>query len=206
MVLISENGTACSSVVAKADLSQENFLLANLFPGKTQLFFSDGSQNAYQDHFNWGEDNLKQSLSADLAVDQEIAGKIILKYITGEASDVFRRRMDHLVMKELAVLARALDGASKKADTRVIYMNPFFHLHNIFTQSFKNQFERSVTLRPLSLDLISQKFGFDITFKHSADAAHAFCTIATLIEWYLSPHDDKMSQLAKRRVRWLSPV
>lgn len=205
-LLISENGTAWSSVIAKADLEQKNFLLANVFSSKTQLFFSDGSQNAYFDHFNWGEKNLHQSLAENLAIDHDIASQIIEKYAKADASETFRRRLEHMILREMRTLARALDLAAKKADTRVVYINPFFNLPNAFSLGFKNQFERNIELQPLTLDLISQKFGFDIKFKNNSDSEKAFSLIATLVEWYLSPQDDKMSQLAKRRVRWLSPV
>ncbi len=211
VVLMSENGTAWSSVIAKAtagdgDAGQKNFLLANVFPSKTQLFFSNGSQNSYHDQFHWGENNLKQSLCADLAVDEQVSALIMDRYIRADASATFRHRLESMVLREMTTLSRALENASKRTDTRVIYVNPFFHLPDIFAASFKNQFSRSVQLRPLTLDLISQKFGFEIKFKHSADARNSFSLLAAVIEWYLAPQDDKMSQLAKRRVRWLSPV
>ena len=44
--LVSENGTAWASVIAKANLT-DNFLLANLYGGKTLMFFADGIQNSY---------------------------------------------------------------------------------------------------------------------------------------------------------------
>jgi len=206
VVLISENGTAWSSVIAKADLSRNKFLLANIFPSKTQLFFSDGSQNSYFDHFHWGENNLKQSLASDLSLGMDVVGLVIDRYLSAKTSSAFQHRFEGMVMRELATLARGLDGASRKADTRVIYVNPFFRLPNIFANNFRNQFGRSVSLEPLTLDLISQKFGFEITFKNNSDANHAFSLLAAVMEWYLAPQDDRMSQLAKRRVRWLSPV
>ncbi len=206
VVLVSESGTAWASVVAKASPTGENFLLANIFSGKTQIFLSEGSQNSYWDRFGWGEDSLKQSLSADLAVDKNTAGRLVAKYLKNETSETFRRRFEHLLAKELDALAELLAAASKKVDSRLVYVNPFFELPPVFASGFRNRFSRSVTLRHPTLDLIAQNFGFDIKFKNSADSRSNFGLVALLMEWYLSPQDDKMSQLAKRRVRWLSPI
>ena len=206
VVFMSENGAACSSVVARAQPVNESFLFANLYHDRTQLFLADGSQNSYWDRLGWGENNLKRSLAEDLALDAETAGLVIAKYSRKEASETFRRRFEGLLGKELDSLASSLNASSKKAGTRTIYFNPFFDMPEIFAASMKSQFDRTVKFQKLSLDLISQNFGFDIKFKHKGDAEQSFCTIAALMEWYLSPHDDKMSQLAKRRVRWLSPV
>lgn len=206
VVLMSENGTAWSSVIGKADSAIKNFLLANISPSRTQVFFSDGSQNAYHDHFLWGEQSLNQAIADELGVEVETAGLILSKYVRVDASPTFRHRMEVMVARELSVLAKGLDQAVRKTDTRTIYLNPSFRLPDMFANGFRNQFGRSVVIQPLTLDLISQKFGFDIKFKNSADAADSFSLLATLVEWYLAPQDDKMSQLAKRRVRWLSPV
>ncbi len=205
VVLISENGTAWASVIAKGGADQK-FLLANLYPSATKIFLADGSQNAFYDHVRWGENHLKQAVGDNLGVDSEIAGLIIGRYMNAGTSETFRRRLEAVIMKEMLTLAHALEVASKKSDTRLIYLHPFFQAPNLFSANFRNQFDRSVQLQPLTLDLISQKFGFAVTWKHSADAQYIFSMLAALIEWYLSPHDDKMSQLAKRRVRWLSPV
>lgn len=205
VVLMSENGTACSSVIAKAKMS-DNFLLVSMFDNKTILFSTDGGFHSYFDQFNWGEENLKQSLAGDLAVDRETAGAVIGLYIHNRTSQAFRRRLEHLLMREIQNLARGLDSALKRVETRLVYLNPYFELPHIFGGGFKNQLSKSVNLEQPSVDLISQNFGFDIKFKNDADAKNVFCLLTLLLEWYLSPQDDRISQLAKRRVRWLSPL
>lgn len=205
VILMSENGTAYSNVVAKSSL-ENNFLLANVFNAKTSLFLTEGNQNNYWDRFHWGEENIYRSLAEDLAVDSAVARGIIAKYMAKDASQAFRRRLESILMKEFHTLARGLNVALKKLDARLVYLHPFFELPNLFGGSFKNNFDRPVTLKVLNLDLISQNFGFDIKFKKRADENQIFGLIALLMEWYLSPQEDKLSQLAKRRVRWLSPI
>lgn len=205
IVLMVEHGTAWSNVVAKAD-SETNFLLAGIFPHKTMLFHSDGGQNGYLDRFNWGEDQIKRSLGHDLAIEPETAALIMAKYTASETSPLFRKRFEALLAKELQVLARGLNNSLKDLDAKTIYLNPFFDLPPLFTGSFRNEFDRLVVLKILTTDLISQNFGFDIKFKNIADSKNAFSILASLLEWYLTPQEDKMSQLAKRRVRWLSPM
>lgn len=205
VVLMSENGTACSSVISKAKLN-DNFLLVSMFNNKTTLFSTDGGFHSYFDQLNWGEENLKRSLADDLAVDREVAGAIIGLYIRNRTSQALRRRLEHLLMREVQNLARGLDSILKRVDTRSVYLNPYFELPHIFGSSFKNQLSRTVTLEQPAVDLISQNFGFDIKFKNDAAAKSIFCLLTLLFEWYLSPRDDRINQLAKRRVRWLSPL
>ena len=203
--LVSENGTAWASVIAKANLT-DNFLLANLYGGKTLMFFADGIQNSYCERFNWGEENVHRSLAADLAITPAVAKLIVGKCAAEQTSLTFRKRLESLFIKELEVLAGGINTALKKADTKLVYLNTFFDLPAIFSSAFKSQFERSVVLQPTSIDLISQNFGFDIKFKNSADSKNSSGLLVSLMEWYLAPQDDRMSQLAKRRVRWLSPL
>lgn len=204
-VLITENGTAWSNVLSKSG-QEKNFLLANLFGNKTTLFCSDGGQNSYLDRFNWGEDDLNRSLAGDLAIAPDISRSIIDRYVNGEASPVFKKRLEGLLNKELHTLARGLNSALKRSEAKTIYLQPFFNLPQIFAAGFKSQFDRPVDLQVLHTGLIGNNLGFDIKFKNNRDARYAFSFLAALMEWYLSPQEDKMSQLAKRRVRWLSPT
>jgi len=203
-VLITENGAALSNVLAKLG-TEKDFLLANLFGGKTTLFSASGSQNSYLDRFNWGEDDLNRSVAEDLAITPEVSRSIIEGYVNGETSPLFKKRFEGLLAKELHNLARGLNSALKRLDAKTIYLQPFFNLPPLFTASFKNQFDRPVALQVLHLDLISNNLGFDVKFKNHRDSLYSFSFLAALMEWYLSPQEDKMSQLAKRRVRWLSP-
>ena len=205
VVLTTENGPACSSIIAKANLNQ-NFLLVSLFQQKTILFSTDGGHHSYLDQMNWGENNLKRALANDLGVEEGIAAAIIGKYSAGNTSPVFRRRLEGLLMKEVSGFADGLGAILRRLDTRLLYLNPYFEILPIFSASFRNQLKKSVILEQPTLDLISQNFGFDIKFKNSSEAQATFCLISMLFEWYLAPRDDKMSQLAKRRVRWLSPM
>ncbi len=205
VVLMSENGTAYSNVLAKSNL-ENDFLLANIYNAKTSLFLTDGNQNNYWYRFSWGEENIHRSLSEDLAVDPDIAKEIIAKYAANDSSPAFRRRLEVLLMKEFHMLARGLNSALKRLDTKVVYVHPFFELPNLFSASFKNNFDRPITLKLLSADLISENLGFDIKFKNTEDGNKIFGLLAMLMEWYLAPREDKMSKLANRRVRWLSPL
>lgn len=205
VVLTTENGPACSSVISKANL-KDNFLLVNLFQHKTVMFSTDNGYHSYCDQINWGENNLKRSLSNELALDEETAGAIIGRYMSNAISPAFRRRLEALLMKEVSGLADGLGSVLKRLDTRCVYLNPYFELPALFNTGFRNQLKKSVVLEQPTLDLISQNFGFDIKFKNTAEAQSAFCLVSLLFEWYLAPRDDKMSQLAKRRVRWLSPM
>ena len=205
VLFTTESGTAWSSVMAKSDPDQ-NFLMANIFGDKTAIFAAMGTQNSYWDHFTWGENSLYAGLASDLSVDSETAKSIVNLYNQGVTSGTFRRRVETMISRELQILAHGLNQMVKKMDAKQILIHSFFDLPAIFMTNFRDSFDKPVNLRPLNLDIISNSFGFDVKFKHTADAKHSFSFLATLMEWYLSPREDKMSQMAKRRVRWLSPT
>lgn len=205
VMFISESGTAWASVVAKSQ-EAESFAVANIFPGKTSIFAASGAQNSYWDHFAWGENNLYASLAGDLAVDPEVASAIVAKYNAGAMSATFKRRIETFISRELQMLANGIGQAIKKIDAETVFIHPFFDLPAMFVADFRGSLGKPAQLRLLDLDIISKNFGFDIKFKHAAQSKNAFSFLATLLEWYLAPQEDRMSQMAKRRVRWLSPV
>lgn len=205
VVFISESGTAWSSVIAKSQ-EADNFALANVFSGKTLIFAASGSQNSYWDHFLWGENNLHASLASDLSIDPEVASKIVDLYNQGATSAAFKRRIENYIGRELQMLANGIGQAVKKMETNLVFVHPAFDLPAMFVNNFRPDVGKPVRLRLLNLDIISKNFGFDIKFKNTAHAKNSFGPLATLLEWYLAPEDDRMSQMAKRRVRWLSPV
>lgn len=205
VVFISENGTAWANVIAKSEAA-ENFAVANIFPGKTLVFAASGSQNSYWDQFPWGENNLHASLATDLSIDSVIAAKVIDLYNRGATSATFKRRVEALLGRELQMLANGIGQAIKKMDTDLVFVHPSFDLPAMFVADFRGELGKPAQLRLLDLDIISKNFGFDIKFKNKAHAKNSFGLLANVVEWYLAPEDDRMSQMAKRRVRWLSPV
>lgn len=205
VVFLSENGTAWANVLAKSEAA-ENFAVANVFSGKTLIYASSGSQNSYWDHFPWGENNLHASLASDLALDAVTAASVIARYNQGAVSATFKRRVEALIGRELQMLANGIGQAIKKMDTNLVYVHPSFDLPATFVSDFRGELGKPAQLRLLDLDIISKNFGFDIKFKNNAHSKNSFGLLANVMEWYLSPQDDRMSQMAKRRVRWLSPV
>lgn len=205
VAFITESGTAWASVVAKSQ-EAESFAIANIFPGKTSVFAASGAQNSYWDHFAWGENNLYASLAGDLAVDPEVAELIVAKYNAGAMSPAVTRRVEGFLGKELQMLANGIGQVIKRIDVETVFVHPFFDLPAMFVADFRGNLGKPTQLRLLDLDIISKNFGFDIKFKHAAQSKNAFSSLATLLEWYLAPQEDRMSQMAKRRVRWLSPV
>lgn len=203
VVFISESGTTFSHVVGQST-TEPSFLLANIFFDRTAIFVADAAQRFYLDDFGWGLRNLIISLSGDLAVDGGAARAIIGRYLTDDMSPNFKKRLGQFFLKELHILANGLSLASRKNESKKIYLNPFFEIPGIFSPTFKSKFEHAVDLEPIHNDLISKNFGFQIKFKSGLEAKNIFGALALLMEWHLSSNEDKMSQIAKRRVRWLS--
>lgn len=202
-VFISENGSTWSNVISQSTPSP-TFLLANIFKNKTVMFVSDRAQKSYWDNFPWGRQNVINSLAADLAVNQAISQSVIDLYQQNNMSMYFKKRLEQIFMKELQILANGLSLALGRHDAKLLYVNQLAEIPNILSPSFRGKFDRPVSLAAVHSDLISQSFGFQIKLRPGIADKNIFGALAYLLEWSLSPSEDKMSQIAKRRVRWLN--
>ncbi len=205
ILFVGECGTTWSNVIGQAT-EADNFVLANLFFDKTSVFIGDRGQRNYWDNFLWGQYNVMQSLAEELLVSAPISKEIIRRYLTDNMSPALKRRLETIFMKELHLFANSLSGVLAKTDTKMVYVHALFEVPNLFSNSFKNKFDRPVTLVPVDLDLVSQNLGFKIECNCEADNKQLFGLLAHFMEWQMSPMDDKMSQIAMRRVRWLAPT
>ena len=202
IALITETGTAMSHILSRA-LVRDRFFVANLFPNQTSVFLADSGRLSHHDSFDWGENDLTHLLDRYLHIDQATAKSLIQTYANGNASENFSRRFENILAKELQMFANGLESLSEN-EPMDIYLNPFFLMPPVvFTSRFNSRFQKPLKLLPLSTNLITEKFGYDVQFKKSAQVKNLFSFLAAFLEINFLPQNDKMSHLANRRVRWL---
>ncbi|MBI4992104.1 MAG: hypothetical protein HZB99_02695 [Candidatus Harrisonbacteria bacterium] len=202
IALVTEAGTAISHVFSRI-AGQDRFFIANLFPNQTSIYFSSSGRLGHLDNFEWGENDLTHLLGRYLKVDPLIAKTIIQSYSAENASENFLRRFENILLKELQMFANGLETLVEK-ESSDIYVNSFFNLPPlIFSDRFHSRFQKPIKLLPLSTNLIIEKSGFEVQFKHSVSVKNLATILAALLEINFLPQNDKMSHLANRRVRWL---
>lgn len=202
VVFITETGTAMSHILSKA-LKKDDFFLANLFPDSSAVFAASSGRLAHHDDFGWGENNIKNSLSDHFAVDPETANEIMIKYAGSGVSQGFSRRFENILGKELQTFANGMESLIDR-DSADIYLNSFFTAPPLlFADRFRDRMQKSFKLMPLSTNIITENFGYDIQFNESVKVKNIFTVLSAFLEIGLLPQNDKMSHLANRRVRWL---
>src|SRR3989338_6226088 len=207
--LISESGSAWSHFLAAGNRGSK-FALANISFNQTAMFLAEESRIGHHDGFSWGEKNLLNALVENLALDWETAKTILAVYLQKETSEFFAKKFEKILMGELEALAKSFNASIGKSDIRLVYLHSSFNLPDIvFSQSFRNRIDFPIRLEPLTHSFISDNHNFHLKFNKRADPGIAFGIFVLVLEAIAEPHYEamkQMSQIAKRRVRWLTPI
>lgn len=202
IILMIEAGTALSHVISHVR-GDADFYIANLFPSHTTVFAASKQKFGHHDNFDWGGNDLKSFLGRYFRLDEGTADLVIANYASENASGPFLRKFETMLAGELNVFANGIESlvGNEQAD---VYVNPFFTLPQlVFSDKFHNRFEKPVKLIPLSTNLITEKLGYKLQYKTSAEVKNPLMLLGVILELTLLPQNDTMSHLANRRVRWL---
>lgn len=207
--MISESGTAWAHLVSRSHRGSE-FALANVLSSQTSTFVTDEARLAYHKNIDWGEENLMKSLVEDLKVEAGTARDIFNLYLNRQTSESFSKKLERILNQSLSVLAESLSAALAGSEAKLIYLHSLFNLPElVFAPSFKNKFNFSVRLEPLTHSFISENCGFHLKFNKGVPPKIVFSAAALVLEALSEPNYEamkQMSQMAKRRVRWLMPI
>jgi hypothetical protein len=204
VVLISEAGASWASVLENS--AEPKFLLINLFPRKSSIYFSSPNSFFYLDTFNWGEKNLVIALANNLIVNTDTAKKILNRYILSNCSDFFSRKIGKFLSEEFKVLIGEVEDRAKKNKVQTVYFLPFFALPSIahFRSRLKILILSQVEGNEATDDLFGNKFGFEIKLNEQIKKKSIFPILAGWFQFYFLRGDDKIEKAAKRRIKWLN--
>lgn len=207
--LISEAGAAWAHFLSRSHHGPK-FALANIFSNQTSTFVTDEARVAHHNNIDWGEENLVASLIEALGVDTEMGRVILGFYLKKQTSESFAKKLERILGQSLNVLAESLSAALSGSDLRFIYLYSLYDLPElVFASGFKNKFSFPVRLEPITHHFISENRGFNLKFNKGADTKIIFGIAALVLEALSEPDYEvmkQMSQMAKRRVRWLTPI
>lgn len=204
VILINEAGASWASTL-RQNGDTDNYLFVNLFPHATSMFLAHGTNLLFLDTFDWGEKNLKASIAKNLSVSDEIAKTILNRYVSNDVSETFSNRISKILNEEFQILFKGIESRLKKTGVRTIYFLPFFVLPTqVFPKGLKNHFKHSVKISEVNSELFRSKFNFDVKLKKSVFGKSVFPILAGLIQFYISPSDDRIRKMATRRIRWLA--
>ena len=111
------------------------------------------------------------------------------------------------MIRELDYLVKLLNLPLKETGIRQVYLHHFASLPPLtFSPSIKNKFDFTVKLEPLTHSFISDNHGYNLKFNKEVDTRAAYGVFAAVIEALSIPQNNTISQIARRRVRWLTPT
>ncbi len=203
---ITEAGTAWSHLVSRIH-KDELFAVANIFPGQTSLFIGEGFRLGHHADLSWGENNLLGIISETLKISPATARAVIGRYLEKNTSPNFEKKLEGFLMEELSDWAGQVNGAFSNRAVGVLYLNTCFEMPRpVFAPNFRSKFRSAVKVLPLNEEFLNEHYQFKFKYSKGIDRQSGFSTLAAVLEATFLPQYDKMSQMAKKRVRWLSLI
>lgn len=203
LVFFTEGGAAAANILSKAS-NIDNFLLADIQRDRTYVFLASGATVSSLETFSWGKELLLQSIADYFAVGRGVAFKIFDVYMRREASPAMIKKLEKLLETEFSGFMEKLTPLTAKYDSGAVYLAADFELPEF---AFGNDVRRSLGQRlkvlPVHHDLICQKLGFEIRVQGRLGNQNLFSPIACLLDFYFSPHDDRINRIARRHASWL---
>lgn len=202
-VSLIENGAAYANVVAKAE-GVPDFLLADVFEDRTDMFYCDRGSLFYADSFPWGEANMMRSLTAQFSLDDETAHRLFGAYLREEASPRFLRRFEEMLTEEFQIMAHGFTSYLDRVRSKAVYVQAFFALPRfVFSPSFSRRMSRRARLTEVTDAFLGDRLGFVVKRARTVTLQSDFATVAPVLEFYFSPLNDKIDLMVGRHTRWL---
>jgi len=206
IVFVGEAGTLISNLLA-LESSQDRFLTTTISLGHTDVFLVNDQDRNFFDTFPWGFENLKEHVADQLSVSSSTAETIVELYTHGETSSAFARRFEQLLMKEFNNFIKGLSRSFKRSKTDSAFLHTRITFPDFFfASSFSRRFDQRKQIQPVTTDFVGDNFGYEVECKNPEDMPKSFLPLFYFLEWRFTPVHSKLEQLAKRQVRWLSPL
>ncbi len=204
LLRVTEAGSAWAHLLARKT-GNENGVVALLAADRAILFSSAAGRASYLDEFKWGGENLLSAFSDYFKISPETAEAVIGRYVARDASEKFLRHFQKIFLEEFETFLRGLKSVFSSAKTgapEIIHLGSFCELPAVV---FGKKF--GLKIAPLSPEAISEKFGFRVKIKKSAEASfekRAFSTLAVFLEARFNGKEGNLNRLISRRAKWLT--
>jgi hypothetical protein len=205
VALIGEAGAIAANVSA-AD-GGDDLLVASIARDATELFAARNSGRSYWHTLAWGSHNLVAYIATELGVSETVASAIMTRYLDGETSRVFKKRLEHVLNNELYLLMKKIAVVAKQAKVRKM----FIHTHAAFPTELLLGAPKGLPNCP-TLQLFndsslgkSEPDNLPATSNQVRQPATELIPLY-LTEWQALPVYDQLERLVRRRVQWLTPL
>jgi hypothetical protein len=206
LVFIGEAGTLISNVIIP-ESPEEEFIVPIVSMNHSDIFLVNDKKTSFWDSLPWGFENILNFISQEFSVSGKVASQMFDLYMADKVSGAFKKRFENLLLEEMGALVSGLTLALKRTKTSVIYIHsrtifPDF----IFSPRFSKRLDHCTHLLPVSPKFISENFGLTVECKNPEHLSRAPAIPFYFFEWQQAPLHEQLEHLAKRQVRWLSPL
>ena len=188
--IILEGGSVRAHLLAKSqDLKDAIYI--EVKDNTTTVFRITPERTAYLSEFNWGEKELTKLLKEELGLaDDDSAKGIHLRYVQGELSEKTIKKIDKVFYNAFSTFINGGVMTLKNFLKPRVSKLPPIYLKSFF---------------PMPASIYRKKFSFDgkkIRFLNVADAL----ALQDFVDDRIHGTYEELSQLAKRRIKWLMPT
>lgn len=203
-IAVAENGVLHAETAARMH-GADTFLLANVFPERTDLFFREGAALAFLDSFAWGAARLGRAVGEHFTLSAGTAEELFRRALAGDASPLFLRKFERLIVGELQLFANGLGRQLADVGAKTVYVNPFGVIPSLVeTPAFGRRVSRAASLRILHGESLLRELGFTAVSPPRVRLTHPFSTLAVLFGFHFLPrHDTIVETAVARHARWL---
>ncbi|PIT92368.1 MAG: hypothetical protein COU08_02590 [Candidatus Harrisonbacteria bacterium CG10_big_fil_rev_8_21_14_0_10_42_17] len=200
---VEEIGSVMTEIL-KRTTSEQEYLVAILMNKRTDIFIMKKGKGAYLDSFHWGRTNLIGSIMKNLSLSKSVAERLYHIVLDKEASRGFLTKFEKLITAELQIMINGLVAHAGKAESRLMFVYPFFELPEIvWTDRFKKRFPEKATLRQISTKTAKDELGLEINDKNSNNKRQLFSVIASIAGCIDGTKNEAVARIVKRNVHWL---
>ncbi len=170
----------------------------------TYVYESSGGELAYVDTIAWGRSSLVGALTNELMMSKEHVAALLQRAESGLTSAYVRRRIETLLLQEVAVLLKGIGAHVGKTTAQVVYVSaPFSLPMAIFSEAAAKRAGITIPLVAMPNNSHGGKTesALPLSMKTTSSSVSALCANAWAANRSLE-HGD-LQKIAKRRARWL---
>ncbi len=202
---IEESGSLLARLVQESG-EGDDFLVASILPASTAVVRRSDELLSYIDACDWGSDSFARVIAEAFAVDTQTAERMLAHRYAGTASAGMLKKLDALLIPELATVVRACALQATGAPRQPVYIySPKTLPAMLFVSRFARGFGLAGQVIHFNQQFISENFDFQLLYKEET-AGHIAPTLllAVVAYCYACTGGSALNKMANRRARWFS--
>ena len=188
--------------IVSVSIPEETDFVVHTAKATTSIFSLSDEERIFAREFNWGFSRILAAVGKNFGVEDDIAHKILHKFISHEVSPKAHRFIESLINQEFKILLNTVESFHKKIKVE----RPRFHFNFPFVLTPGDPFFLNSRLRLVDFHKWLELKDFVIVSNiRQSNRRFLNSTLALLTHSYDQEHYRFLNQLLRRRAKWLIP-